>query len=371
MARPNVERALDTIKRTGSFSDAEKDALIAAFRMVISPQIWDFESALNDNDTWVYDAATDTWNAEQPAGGDFLSLSDTPGSYSGQANKFAQVNAGATAIEFDTIALDDLSNTTVPSPSSNDYLKWNGSAWINAAAPVLSVNGDTGAVVLDIDDITPTTTKGDIIVENGTNAVRLPVGTNTHVLTADSAEASGVKWAANPAGFADPMTTRGDIIIRNAANATARLGIGTATQVLTSDGTDIAWAASIAGVSEFTGLSDVPAAYTGHASKFVKVNAGETALEFVTGGTVTNVTASSPLASSAGTTPNITIQAATSGQHGYMSSTYAAKLDGIENAADVTDAVNVAAAGAYMKTVTISTSAPSGGSNGDVWYQVV
>lgn len=41
--------------------------------------------------------------------------------------------------------------------------------------------------------------------------------------------------------FSDPMTTRGDIIVRNASNVTARLGRGTANQLLISDGTDIAW----------------------------------------------------------------------------------------------------------------------------------
>ena len=48
---------------------------------------------------------------------------------------------------------------------------------------------------VDIDDVSPTTTKGDLIVENGTNAINLPVGTNGQVLTADSAESTGVKWA--------------------------------------------------------------------------------------------------------------------------------------------------------------------------------
>ena len=59
-------------------------------------------------------------------------------------------------------------------------------------------------------------------------------------------------------GIADPMTTRGDIIVRDATNATARLAVGTASQVLTSDGTDVSWAA---GGSELT-LTDKTTSYT-------------------------------------------------------------------------------------------------------------
>lgn len=45
-------------------------------------------------------------------------------------------------------------------------------------------------------------------------------------------------WAS---ALSDPMTTRGDIIYRNSSNATARLAIGTASKVLTSDGTDLSY----------------------------------------------------------------------------------------------------------------------------------
>jgi len=46
----------------------------------------------------------------------------------------------------------------------------------------------------------PLTTKGDIYTFSTSDA-RLAVGTNTHVLTADSAEATGLKWAAAGASF--------------------------------------------------------------------------------------------------------------------------------------------------------------------------
>ena len=47
----------------------------------------------------------------------------------------------------------------------------------------------------DITDITPTTTKGDIIVDNGVNASRFPLGTNGQVLTVDTTKEFGIKWA--------------------------------------------------------------------------------------------------------------------------------------------------------------------------------
>lgn len=56
-------------------------------------------------------------------------------------------------------------------------------------------DGDT------LGDLTPT--KGNVVVGNGTTWSVLGVGTNTHVLTADSAQTLGVKWAAAAAGVSD------------------------------------------------------------------------------------------------------------------------------------------------------------------------
>jgi hypothetical protein len=63
-------------------------------------------------------------------------------------------------------------------------------------------NGGTGQTTQTaaFDALSPTTTKGDLIVNDGTNDIRLPVGTNDYVLTADSTQASGVKWAAAGGG---------------------------------------------------------------------------------------------------------------------------------------------------------------------------
>jgi hypothetical protein len=44
---------------------------------------------------------------------------------------------------------------------------------------------------------TPLTTKGDLLVHNGSDGTRLAVGSNDYILTADSTQTTGVKWAQN------------------------------------------------------------------------------------------------------------------------------------------------------------------------------
>jgi hypothetical protein len=113
-------------------------------------------------------------------------------------------------------------------------------------------NGGTNAATAAeaFTNLSPTTTKGDLVVDDGTTPVRLAVGvTDGHVLTVDAASAAGVKWAAAAGGSASPLTTKGDLYTFDSANA--RLGVGADGTVLTADAattTGLKWAAPAAGV---------------------------------------------------------------------------------------------------------------------------
>lgn len=82
------------------------------------------------------------------------------------------------------------------------------------------------------------------------------------------------------------------------------------------DGADYVWAAGGGGGAvDFTDLGDVPATYVGQALKLVRVNAGETGLEFLTPPYVTSVTGTANrITSTGGLTPVIDISASYVGQ---------------------------------------------------------
>lgn len=124
----------------------------------------------------------------------------------------------------------------------------------------------------------PQTTKGDLIGYD-TAPARLPVGTNGQVLTADSTQAAGVKWATPSSGFANPMTTLGDLMYEDSTPTAARLPGNTTTtkKFLSQTGTgsvsappqwaqpafsDLSGAPSVAQVNPVTGSTGSPTLVT-------------------------------------------------------------------------------------------------------------
>ena len=85
---------------------------------------------------------------------------------------------------------------------------------------VASAGGGSGGMV------DPTTTLGDLIVRGSAAPVRLGVGANGQILTADSAAPLGLKWSAPGAASQTPWTSDIDAAT-HALNNVLRIGVGT------------------------------------------------------------------------------------------------------------------------------------------------
>ena len=219
--------------------------------------------------------------------------------------------------------------------------------------------GQTGKTAA-FDALAPLTTKGDVIVFDGSDCIRVGVGSDGQVLTADAAAASGVKWDTAPGSVAtldeignvNAITeAQGMILYVGSDSKWAALAAGTSGFVLTTKGAGAnpEWSAPTGGPSSgrhtetfssqtqivvthnlgqypvvqvynasdelivaevthdsvnqctvdlsesmsgrivcvsggvvsFLELSDAPSSYSGAGGRYVKVNTGATALEFV------------------------------------------------------------------------------------------
>lgn len=81
-------------------------------------------------------------------------------------------------------------------------------------------NGGTGQTTKTaaFDALSPLTTKGDLVVRDGTNNIRLPVGADGKFLKADSAQASGLAWSDVVATDLSSLVSTG-IVQRNGSNS--------------------------------------------------------------------------------------------------------------------------------------------------------
>lgn len=83
---------------------------------------------------------------------------------------------------------------------------------ISVTGPVVRFTGGVsgftfvGSAPATVTLLSALTTKGDLYVRTSTQGTRLAVGTNGFVLTADSAQTTGVKWAAATSGVGSDFT---------------------------------------------------------------------------------------------------------------------------------------------------------------------
>jgi len=87
------------------------------------------------------------------------------------------------------------------------------------------------------------TTKGDLLVTDGSALNRLAVGTNDYALVADSTATNGVKWAVPTDITKVPLstvTTKGDLLAASASSTITRLAAGTNEYRLVADSTQTA-----------------------------------------------------------------------------------------------------------------------------------
>jgi hypothetical protein len=123
----------------------------------------------------------------------------------GQTTQQAAINALAGAVTTAQYLRGNGTNVVMSAIQAADVPTLNqnttGTA-ANVTGTVAIANGGTGQTSKTnaFDALSPTTTKGDLIVSDGTDNVRLAVGTNDYVLTADSTAASGVAWKAAAGG---------------------------------------------------------------------------------------------------------------------------------------------------------------------------
>jgi len=125
--------------------------------------------------------------------------------------------------------------------TSGDFIQFNGSKFVRYASSLL-----VPASLL--------TTKGDLLTRTSSAVARQGVGSDGQLLTADSAQPNGIKWATPTAGMTNPMTTAADLIVGGTSGTPTRLAKGSDGQVLTVDPTThlLIWATPSAGFSDPT-----------------------------------------------------------------------------------------------------------------------
>lgn len=131
--------------------------------------------------------------------------------------------------------------------------EWTGSGTIRVPGDVTIGQKGQPATAKLSQAITGSTVKakGDLLVATANGAItNLTVGSDTSALIADSTQITGIKWGAVTdvgAIHSSLVTAKGDLIVATASGVVTNLAVGSNTQVLTADSTQASgmkWAAT-------------------------------------------------------------------------------------------------------------------------------
>lgn len=92
---------------------------------------------------------------------------------------------------------------------------------LSAAVPVNKGGTGQTTAAAGFNALSPLTTKGDIVARDGTNSTRLGVGSNGQILTADSGEATGLKWITPNAGTVTTVSAAAPLSVATASTTPA------------------------------------------------------------------------------------------------------------------------------------------------------
>jgi hypothetical protein len=221
---------------------------------------------------------------------------------------------------------------------------------VNAKGLITAASGN--AVIAPASTLSGTTLNSSVVSSSLTSVGTITSGTWNGTTIAIANGGTGQTSASAAFNALSPITSTGDLIVGNGVNSATRLGIGSSNQVLTVSGGTAVWAnPATSGTVTSVALSDSstspiytvsgsPVTSSGTLALTLKTQSANTVFAGPSSGSaaqptfrplvandipslsyVSSVTASTPLFSSGGLNPNLTIQVANTSQSGYLSST--------------------------------------------------